>query len=157
TVPPTTTTTTRPATTTTTTRPATTTTTTRPAPTTTTTVPVATGCATVHQMVTYANTERAKVGAQALVENTKLDNAAKAHATSLAKPGNPFIHEAPAHPNLWVNEIKAAGFSGWGKLGQNIVAGQTSAWDVTYNAWMKSAGHKANILDPAFNRIGIAC
>ena len=51
------------------------------------------------------------------------------------------------------DRIAAAGFrgSGWG---ENIAAGYSTAQRV-FNAWMNSDGHRANILNCKFNRIGI--
>lgn len=41
-------------------------------------------------------------------------------------------------------------------MGENIAGGQYTPEDVM-EGWMNSSGHKANILDPAYTRIGIGC
>ena len=134
-----------------------TTTTTVKATTTTTTVPASNGCSTAKaDVLRLVNAERAKTGAQPLVDNTKLDAAAQAHAKYLATPGNPFSHGSPSDPNLWATEIKNAGYTGWGMIGQNIAGGQISARDVM-SAWMGSPGHKANILEKSYNHLGVGC
>jgi hypothetical protein len=49
-------------------------------------------------------------------------------------------------------ELKAAAGSGWSKLGENV--GRGGSVDSLHNAFMKSAGHKANILGD-YNYAGI--
>lgn len=43
-----------------------------------------------------------------------------------------------------------------GSIGENIAYGQTSAQSV-FDDWMASAGHRANIMDSGFTKMGIAC
>jgi uncharacterized protein YkwD len=40
-------------------------------------------------------------------------------------------------------------------VGENIAMGQNSSAEVV-NAWMHSSGHRANILNPGYTRIGVA-
>lgn len=40
-------------------------------------------------------------------------------------------------------------------VGENIAMGQRSSGEVL-NAWMNSSGHRANILNPGYRRIGVA-
>lgn len=40
-------------------------------------------------------------------------------------------------------------------VGENIAMGQHSSGEVM-NAWMNSSGHRANILNPGYRRIGVA-
>lgn len=40
-------------------------------------------------------------------------------------------------------------------VGENIAMGQQSSGEVL-NAWMNSSGHRANILNPGYTRIGVA-
>ena len=40
-------------------------------------------------------------------------------------------------------------------VGENIAMGQNSSAEVI-NAWMNSSGHRANILNPGYTRIGVA-
>ena len=44
---------------------------------------------------------------------------------------------------------------GYSAVGENIAMGQQSDKEVM-NSWMKSRGHRNNILNPRFNRIGCA-
>ncbi len=52
------------------------------------------------------------------------------------------------------DRIRANGGS-FGTWGENVAAGYGSAAGVV-DGWMNSAGHRANILNPAFTRIGVA-
>lgn len=49
-------------------------------------------------------------------------------------------------------ELKAAAGSGWSKLGENVGRGGTV--DTLHQAFMKSPGHKANVLGD-YNKVGI--
>ena len=40
-------------------------------------------------------------------------------------------------------------------VGENIAMGQSSSAEVI-NSWMNSSGHRANILNPSYTRIGVA-
>jgi uncharacterized protein YkwD len=51
------------------------------------------------------------------------------------------------------DRMAAAGWHG-SAWGENIAAGYSTAQKV-FNAWMNSDGHRANILNCKFNRIGI--
>jgi uncharacterized protein YkwD len=55
----------------------------------------------------------------------------------------------------WNTVISASGYpSGW--WGENVAAGFNSPQDVM-NAWMGSADHRANILDPHYTDLGVGC
>ena len=49
--------------------------------------------------------------------------------------------------------ITAAGFR-WSAWAENLAVGQTSSTAV-FNAWRNSAGHRANMLNPAFTHLGV--
>jgi uncharacterized protein YkwD len=100
------------------------------------------------------NQARAAANAPALNENSQLDSAAQTHSQWMHDTGI-FSHTSPTDPQLWVHEIRNAGYPG-GFLGQNIAMGYPSSSSVM-DAWMHSAGHKANILNPGFRDIGIGC
>jgi uncharacterized protein YkwD len=126
--------------------------------TTTTTVPVTThACsdAAKADVLRFINTERAKVGAKPLVMNTELAAAAQAHTAWMVK--NNVMHSPPNNPDWWQNEIVFAGYTDWGAIGQNLGGGQVDSHSIVYDAWMGSPGHKATMLDPIFNHIGVGC
>lgn len=105
------------------------------------------------------NKERVSRGLVALAENAKLD-AAAAHHTSDMIARNYFDHvspggETPEQRVRAVGYIPAhAGFA----IGENIATASTGL-DTPAQivaAWMKSAGHRANILDRNFRETGMA-
>lgn len=157
---PTTTTTTKP-TTTTVTKPTTattakpTTTTTKPA----TTTPTSSSQGTVAtseyatQVVTLVNQERAKAGLPALkVTNSTLKLVALDKAKDMYH-NNYFSHTSPTYGSPF-DMMKQYGVT-YRAAGENIAKGQRSPQEVM-NAWMNSAGHRANILSASFTTIGVA-
>jgi len=89
------------------------------------------------------NQARASNGVGNLSSNVTLILIAQAWSQHLAAAGglshrNPLSDGAPA---------------GWRKLGENV--GYGSSVDVVQGAFMNSPGHRANILDPSFNNLGI--
>lgn len=101
------------------------------------------------QVVALVNTERAKAGLNALTLDTEIASAAlvRAKETEIS-----FSHTRPDGRGfssvLTDNGIK---FNG---AGENIAWGQRSPEEVM-NAWMNSEGHRANILNPKFTKIGV--
>lgn len=76
------------------------------------------------------------------MSNSELSWAAQQKSQEMANSGI-FSHTSPngAAFTAWIAE---SGFRGWPQ-GQNIAAGQTSAYDVVMQ-WMCSDGHRANIM-----------
>lgn len=103
------------------------------------------------EVLRLVNVEREKEGLNALVGDDKLDAAAQGHSEDMAE--NNFF----AHDNLkgekFSDRIKKAGAS-YRCAGENIAAGQRNPADVV-DAWMHSEGHRANILTPNFNKLGV--
>lgn len=103
------------------------------------------------EVLRLVNVEREKEGLNALVGDDKLDAAAQGHSEDMA--ANNFF----AHDNLkgekFSDRIKKAGAS-YRCAGENIAAGHRDPADVV-DAWMHSEGHRANILTPQFNKLGV--
>ncbi len=99
------------------------------------------------------NQERTKRGLRPLKDNRVLDRAAHFHASNMAK-FNFF-----AHTDIWRHDpfARIAAFDTRHTLdypqGENIAAGDGSARAACV-AWMHSAGHRANILDPDYTVMG---
>jgi uncharacterized protein YkwD len=55
----------------------------------------------------------------------------------------------------WDRGLRGAGFTE-GAIGENVAYNYETADDVM-EAWMRSPGHRANILEPLFRRIGVGC
>lgn len=63
--------------------------------------------------------------------------------------------QALSHNPAMVEQVAAAGGRGWGRLAENV--GYASACDPRqlFDAYMRSAGHRANILNPHMRYLGI--
>ena len=96
---------------------------------------------------TMVNQQRAQNGLGPLMTDPVLDNAATAWANYLASTGQ-FIHSSASWRSAMI------GGAGWTFSGENIAAGYPTAATVM-NAWMNSAGHRANILNSSYVGVGV--
>ncbi|MBD3920210.1 SCP-like extracellular [Paenibacillus sp. PR3] len=103
------------------------------------------------QVVTLVNQERAKAGLSALTTDSLLNTVAYDKAKDMAV-NNYFSHTSPTYGSPF-DMMTAYGVK-YSYAGENIAAGQKTPQEVM-NAWMNSAGHKANILSPNFKKIGV--
>jgi uncharacterized protein YkwD len=102
------------------------------------------------RVVELTNAERATAGCPALVADDRLANSARGHSTDMATQ-NYFDHVSK-DGRSFVDRIKAAGYPKPGA--ENIAAGQRTPESVM-DGWMKSAGHRANILNCGLKAIGV--
>ncbi|WIV59745.1 CAP domain-containing protein [Amycolatopsis nalaikhensis] len=105
---------------------------------------------TAAQVITLVNEERANVGCKPLTEESHLTTAAQDYSEQMSAE-NFFSHTSP-DGTTFDQRIKNAGYSKPGA--ENIAKGQTSAAQVM-DAWMNSAGHRANILNCSLTKIGV--
>ena len=104
------------------------------------------------------NQVRAEKGLPLLKENAKLRKAAAGHSATMVNEGF-FDHTAP-DGTTFVDRILSSGYAkrndGW-TLGENLAwgTGDLSSATGVMNAWMNSAGHKANIVKKAYREVGI--
>ncbi|MDO7883528.1 cell wall-binding repeat-containing protein [Salinibacterium soli] len=112
------------------------------------TVPAQAASGPAGDVYTILNQQRAANGLGPLMTDPTLDNAAWQWANYLATTGQ-FLHSS----SEWRNSM--IGGAGWINSGENIAAGYTSAQSVM-TAWMGSAGHRANILNPNYVGVGVA-
>jgi uncharacterized protein YkwD len=103
------------------------------------------------QIVELTNAERAKAGCAPLAVDPRLTAAAQAHSADLAA-GSYFSHDSRDGRTPF-QRIAAAGYD-YSVAAENIAAGQRTAQDVTAG-WMKSPGHRANILNCSLVHIGV--
>jgi uncharacterized protein YkwD len=101
-------------------------------------------------IATLTNVQRKSHGCGAVTVNANITTAARAHSVWMAKTGT-FSHTGSGGSNFSVR-LKAAGYKKPG--GENIAWGYRSANDVV-QAWMKSPGHRANILNCKFKTVGV--
>lgn len=88
---------------------------------------------------------------QPLTLNTQLMTAAQGHADDMFNRGF-YGHDNPNGEGV-AERATRAGYR-WSTVGENIAHGQESA-EVVMDGWLKSPGHRANILKAAFTEIGI--
>ena len=86
-----------------------------------------------------------------LVMDAKLMKAAEIRAKEIGKK---LSHTRPDGSSC-STVLKEIGYN-YSKMGENIAAGYKDA-DAVMKGWMNSDGHKRNILDEEFNKIGVAC
>jgi uncharacterized protein YkwD len=104
------------------------------------------------------NAERAAQGLAPVAQSAQLGAAAGAHASAMVAEAF-FSHESPDGGTL-LDRLRTAGWlpatGGW-KAGENIAWGSGSLGTPRkiVAAWMASPGHRANILTPAFDEIGL--
>jgi uncharacterized protein YkwD len=95
---------------------------------------------------------QAKCGANSLKLGASLNDAAQYHATDMLNEGY-FGHDSQNPFQHWYDRITR--FTGrTDGIGENIASGYTNTTDVM-NAWMASPEHKANIMNCAFDTIGV--
>lgn len=101
------------------------------------------------QVVALVNAERAKAGLNALTLDTEIASAAlvRAKETEIS-----FSHTRPDGRHF-STALSDSGISFRG-AGENIAWGQKTPEEVM-NGWMNSEGHRANILNPNFTKIGV--
>ncbi len=112
-----------------------------------TSVPALSGIGTFEQQVLdICNAERIKIGLAPLSWDPS--NLAPGAAVRAQEITTYFSHTRPDGSSCFT-AVKNPG-----RVGENIAAGQASPQAVM-NSWMNSQGHRANILNPGFAKIGI--
>jgi len=101
------------------------------------------------EVLNLVNAERAKIGVGPLVGTAELNAAAAIRA---AEVGNTFSHYRP-DGSLCFGVLNDFGIASSARA-ENI-AGNFRSPEQVVSAWMKSEGHKRNILNPVYNKIGI--
>lgn len=102
------------------------------------------------QMLQLVNAERTKAGLPALQADPQLAKTARAKSQDMITY-NYFDHQSPDLGSPF-DQMRAAGIR-YTTAGENI-AGNHSV-EAAHQALMNSPGHRANILNPAFKKIGI--
>ena len=101
----------------------------------------------IEKVIALCNEERIAAGSVPFEEDITLDECAAIRAEELVVL---FSHDRPNGEDCF---SVLEGVS-WNVVGENIAAGQKTPEEVV-KAWMKSDGHRANILNPSFGKIGI--
>jgi uncharacterized protein YkwD len=93
---------------------------------------------------------RRRAGVNALEPDAGLDSVASRHARDMAER-NYFGHETPEGRDF-VRRLKDGGIV-YATAAENIAGNATAAGAV--QSWLESPGHRQNLLDPVFSRIGV--
>lgn len=96
------------------------------------------------------NAARASNGLAALTLHAQLNNAAQAKANDMVVKDY-WSHTSPDGRQPW-DFITAAGYS-YQMAGENLAYGSLTSQQ-TVDAWMNSAGHRANILNRGYTQVG---
>jgi uncharacterized protein YkwD len=104
------------------------------------------------------NAERAAHGLPRLRSQRSLHAAARRYARSMVH-GKFFDHVSPSGSTM-TSRVRATAYlkrAGAWSLGENIAWGGGSLGTprAIVNAWMHSAGHRANLLNPRFRDVGV--
>jgi uncharacterized YkwD family protein/spore coat assembly protein SafA len=103
------------------------------------------------QVVQLVNAERTKAGLQPLAYDWELSRVARFKSEDM-RDRNYFSHQSPTYGSPF-DMMRQFGIS-YRTAGENIAAGQRSPQEVV-NAWMNSPGHRANIMNANFTKIGV--
>jgi uncharacterized protein YkwD len=85
--------------------------------------------------------------------STLLAQAATAHSQDMVT--NNFFSHTGSNGSSMSARVDATGYA-WSALGENIAGGYGSV-NIVMDGWMGSDGHCANIMNPNFTQIGMAC
>lgn len=103
------------------------------------------------EVLELVNEERAAAGLKPLAMDWELQRVARLKSQDMIDK-NYFSHQSPTYGSPF-EMIKNFGIS-YRSAGENIAAGQRSAAEVM-ESWMKSQGHRANILKPGYTHLGV--
>jgi len=103
------------------------------------------------ELFRMTNRDRAEAGSPELEWNEWLAQAARKHAMEMARRGQ-LSHQFPGEPGL--RDRIAATSIHFNASAENVALGPTTA--AINRDWMLSPGHRANILNPNYNAIGVA-
>ncbi len=103
------------------------------------------------QILSLVNQERQARGLAKLTLDAKANKVAQVKAEDMAKKGY-FSHTSPTYGSPF-EMLKYFGVS-YKAAGENIAKGQKTAQSVM-NGWMNSQGHKANILNSNYTKLGV--
>ena len=102
-------------------------------------------------LLNEANQDRVAHNLQALKRDTMLSQAALFHAFQMAEHAD-ISHGFPGEPDL--SQRGASAGVHFSLITENVAEAQDPT--IIHDLWMHSSGHRANLLDPAVNVVGIA-
>ncbi len=102
-------------------------------------------------MLAAINKLRTDRGLVALSLCGSLNRSSQSFADVLITTGG-ISHTGPDGSDLR-QRVGAAGYNGWTTIGENLAAGQGSV-SAVMDAWIKSAGHMANLVKAEYRHVG---
>ena len=109
--------------------------------------------AIVSAIVQLTNAERSNAGLPALRASSRLNEAAQLHADQMARLGRLAHDLSGAQYPRPEDRLAAAGYQ-WSAYAENIAMGQRTA-AAAMDSWMRSSGHRANILSTSVTELGV--
>ena len=109
--------------------------------------------AIVSTIVQLTNAERSNAGLPALRASSRLNEAAQLHADQMARLGRLAHDLSGAQYPRPEDRLAAAGYQ-WSAYAENIAMGQSTA-AAAMDSWMRSSGHRANILSTSVTELGV--
>ncbi|MBQ9521994.1 MAG: serine protease [Oscillospiraceae bacterium] len=103
------------------------------------------------EVVRLVNVERARYGLSALAADAELSNVARLKSKDMRQKGY-FSHESPTYGTPF-QMMKSFGIT-YRTAGENIAYGYSTP-EAVVTAWMNSDGHRANILNSSYTRLGV--
>lgn len=103
------------------------------------------------EVIRLVNIERANNGLKPLTEDWELSRVARYKSQDM-RDNNYFSHTSPVYGSPF-DMIKSFGIT-YRSAGENIARGQKTP-EAVVRAWMNSSGHRANILNASYNKIGV--
>ena len=110
-------------------------------------------------VICLINRERDQRGIRSLHRNGRLDAAARNHSSRMVQKGC-FSHKCAGERAL-KGRLQSVGYIGGGlsrwSYGENIAYGQGTSGTPrkVVDAWMRSSGHRANVLSRTFRDLGV--
>ncbi len=108
---------------------------------------------TISGVIAETNKQRVAHGLPALLENARLGNAAELKVDDMFQLQY-FEHESPTGAN--VETLAARVGYAYVNIGENLAMGTFDGDADLVDAWMNSPGHRANILNPLYQEIGVS-
>lgn len=106
------------------------------------------------KILKLTNKRRAKHGCVALKANKPLQRAARKHTKKMAN-ADELSHQLAGEKTISGRAEEAGYGKNWRLLAENVAFGYTSPKTVVA-AWMKSPGHRRNILNCAYRDLGVS-
>lgn len=106
-----------------------------------------------HDILYWTNWQREQQGEQPLAENNTLDAAALTKTKDMFAKQY-FEHTSPT--GVGIEQLEDNAGYAYIVIGENLAEGTFKTGQEIVTAWMHSPGHRANILKPSYQEIGIA-